>query len=223
MPGGVRGLSYAGPAHSSCSTPVKYTLSYDGQQERMEWENVCLGSADVAAAPSAKHQPLKHQDMVVTDITDGVEISFSNRRNPEAVTAQKVKRTGVLRGDSAPNVEVHLLDSGTRAVFQFRMLLTGNLLRRWASSDELRVFEFRHFHTVGISTRGNVPTLWQGCVPPLPDDYVQARFSMVDCQPSLGKHFSDMGFMVAVSAISRELWTVPKRDSHGELCNCLCD
>ena len=62
-----------------------------------------------------------------------------------------------------------------------------------------------------------MPTLWQGCAPPHPADFANGRVGMADCQASLGEHFSDIGYIVAVSAISRELWTVPKRTADGRI------
>ena len=218
----LEGRKYSGPAHSRCSIPVEYVVTDDGQRGKREWQANCPGTDRVAPIPIMEHEALEHPEMVVTELKGDkadIRVSFSNQRNEEKVATQQVRRDSLISDKNFPNVEIHMLDSVTRAVFQFRMLLTGVLLREFAASDKgLCVFQFRHFHTVGIHTRGNVPTLWQGCSPPQAQDLEHAHFRMIDCQTSLGKHFSDIGYVVAVSTVSRELWTVPKRDLEGELC-----
>ena len=103
--------------------------------------------------------------MVVSsrDNATGVNILFSKRRDQRRASVQREKLSGLFVSPP-PNVEVHMLDSVSRAVFQFRMPRTVAWLRSVnepLATSETRVFHFSRFSTVGLHTRGNVPTLWQ--------------------------------------------------------------
>ena len=201
-----------GPAHGRCVNRRYSETTNDGQ--------VAYGTKRECHGVEVTDCGKASDEMVMAKCNSHSYIQFQNIYNPEYATRQAAKMLASgVRKDRVPDIEIHLLDSVSRAVFQFRFPRTMEWLRSLQSSDAIAVFQFYHYNTVGYGTRNNVPTLIKGC---LPADYLSeasARFAFVGCQDSLLTQLSRIGYAVAHLTLSRETWTEPIVDQHNNAVN----